>query len=244
MPHGPFGYLLKNTAMLEGKWPSENVVIEIITWFGVIIFSFALLMFLKDVAYLTRAYFKLSRAFKRRKRNQHGCFKSMKQKICFCRARPDRSNGRIDQTKIVPSTRKPSRGRSLTSILYDDNIEASAVVQLNLSDAKRKASARLERRRTSKLRGFPENSDVGEINPPGYTRSPIRDRSFTSRFITQHLAQEQILNKRINRDRRSSRTRLMKRINGSKAVLPPDHKPTEGGILQNKKSKETDFDFV
>ena len=145
MPHGPFGYLLKNTAMLEGKWPSENVVIEIITWFGVIIFSFALLMFLKDVAYLTRAYFKLSRAFKRRKRNQHGCFKSMKQKICFCRARPDRSNGRIDQTKIVPSTRKPSRGRSLTSILYDDNIEASAVVQLNLSDAKRKASARLER---------------------------------------------------------------------------------------------------
>ena len=186
-----------DTCMLEHKYPVQDTLIEIITWIGVLVFLSALLLFSKDISNLSWAYFKLSRINTKNKKKK----KREKKK-------------KVNPSKIVPKIKKE---RSITSVLIDQRNEASAVAKLELGDKKRRASLRLERRKTLRENGnnLNELDDKKPVKGIG-NNSVTRNASITSKLHIKHRAHEELLTTKIDTLRRASKHRLHKRITNKK----------------------------
>ena len=109
-----------------------------------------------------------------------------------------------DATKVVPISQtnnsgkreKPkrqfrrSRQRSVTSQLFDANLEAVATRKLNVADEKRRASIRLERRKTLRRNTSKEahGINVDQVK----SKSVKRERSLTAKLTRKSFAAERM----------------------------------------------------
>ena len=129
-----------------------------------------------------------------------------------------------------------SRERSLTSQLFDANLEAVTTTKLIIRDEKQRASRRLERRKTLQRHGGNDGDDRNAKQETTKRETRVnRERSITTQLSFKTFAAEKVLKSRLTERRRSSLIRLQGRIRekqqGKKEV-------TEAG-----KAVEEDFDF-
>ena len=130
-------------------------------------------------------------------------------------------------TEIVPSpshtinkNNNISRRRSLTSTMFDKDLEASTIHKVMFNDEKRKALSRLERRKLLRKQGNTGNMEQNNSESEMIRKTNMKERkrrnSITSTMHIKHRAQEEILKNQINERRRSSKNRLLKRLTAHK----------------------------
>ena len=230
--------------LLYMRWPVANTLFAAFAWIGVVIFGIAMVIFFKDTFRVMIIYCFQTRRVDRERR------KLEKQRS------KEKFQARVDTTKVVPishanSEKKRenikrqfsrSRERSLTSQLFDANLEAVTTTKLIMRDEKRRASRRLERRKT--LQSNRRNDGDGPNTKTATTKRGSRvkrERSLTTQLSFKSFAAEKVLKSRLTERRRLSLDRLQERIREKQQGKKG------GNGAPNKKSgkaDEEDFDFV
>ena len=118
---------------------------------------------------------------------------------------------RIIRTHIVDKGRR--RERSLTSQLFDANLEAVTTTKLIMRDEKQRALKNLERRKTLRSNGGNDgDGSHAKQSRNKQGRGVKRDRSLTTQLTHKSFAKEEVWKSHLAERRRSSLIRLQERI--------------------------------
>ena len=100
------------------------------------------------------------------------------------------------------------RQRSLTSVLFDKNLQASTMSKIKLNDERRRASIRLERRKT--IQSQP-NSNKKSLKHNIRRKGMDREPSITSKLTLDQRVGEELLRVKIDQQEVEAKARLLKR---------------------------------